>query len=201
MSAEIEPGSVFGRLTVESEAPRRQNHRMWNCRCACGVSKEFYANNLKKGNTLGCKECANSDRRGVALTHGMSDTPMYNAYRTMVNRCTDPKHIQYADYGGRGITICERWRESFENFLADMGERPDGMSVERKENDLGYSPSNCVWATKKEQMRNKRTTVFLTVGGVTKPLQTWAEDTGHNPRKLAKRLRMGWEHKRIVEQA
>jgi hypothetical protein len=173
---------------------------MWNCLCTCGETKEYYANNLKKGNTLGCKQCSNDDRRGVALTHGMANTPIYNLYRAMVNRCTNPKYAKYKDYGGRGITVCDRWAESFENFFADMGERPEGLSLERSNNSLGYGPENCVWATKVEQMRNKRDTIMLTVDGITKPLRTWADETGHHPKKLVKRLRMGWDHKRILEQ-
>lgn len=89
-------------------------------------------------------------------THGRSNTPEYHAWHDMIRHCYNPKNSGYKDYGGRGITVCERWRHSFENFFTDMGSRPVGMSIDRENNDLGYSPDNCRWATAKQQMRNQR---------------------------------------------
>ena len=95
----------------------------------------------------------------------------------MVHRCTEPTYVKYKDYGARGITVCSEWLD-FENFLADMGERPDGHSLERRDNNLGYSKANCCWATKKEQARNTRNTVLLTWQGRTQSMSAWAEELG-----------------------
>lgn len=121
-------------------------------------------------------------------THGMAHTTEYNIWISMRDRCCNCKDEHFPDYGGRGIRVCERWRK-FENFYADMGPRPStGHSIERKDNDGNYEPSNCVWATKKEQARNKRTTVRITFDGQTRPLAEWAEFLGLNYDLLRQRI-------------
>jgi hypothetical protein len=106
----------------------------------------------------------------------------------MKQRCYNPNNAQYHDYGGRGITMCAKWL-SFENFLADMGERPDGTSIERKDNNIGYYPDNCRWATKSERQRNRRTNVRLTLGNTTMILVDWAAKLDITPHALIGRLR------------
>lgn len=96
--------------------------------------------------------------RAKKITHGMYGTPTYRSWRAMLARCSDSKHRQFKDYGGRGIQVCEAWRGSFETFFADMGERPDGRTLDRINNDDNYEPGNCRWATRTEQNRNKRST-------------------------------------------
>jgi hypothetical protein len=123
----------------------------------------------------------------------MSRTSTYEIWAGMIARChrvNDSEH--YARYGARGITVCDRWRYSFENFLADMGVRPDGLSIERVDNDKGYSPENCVWATKVEQQRNRRSCRDISVNGVTKKVHKWAEETGMTSKQIGDRLRAGW---------
>lgn len=120
----------------------------------------------------------------------MSRTPIHNLWSGMVQRCTDPNHPHYADYGGRGITVCEEWK-TFENFYADMGERPEGMWLEREDNDKGYSKSNCKWATPLEQGQNKRNNVKLTYNGKTQTLAAWSRETGLKYRTIHARLNAG----------
>jgi hypothetical protein len=173
--------------------------------CNCGNISTYYGNNLKKGNSKGCRACSNELRKhlkkgeGGEVTHGMSKHPMYNAYRTMIARCTKQSHIQYHDYGGRGITVCDRWLESFENFFEDMRERPEGMSLDRVDNEKGYSKDNCRWADGRTQARNKSNTLYLEYKGEKLPLATFAERQGMNYNKLAKRIKLGWSIEKALE--
>jgi hypothetical protein len=116
----------------------------------------------------------------------------------MKNRCYDPNFIQFHDYGGRGITICEQWRGDFNQFLRDMGECPAGHSLERVNRDGDYEPGNCKWATAVEQGRNKRNNRFLTFNGVTKAASAWAEEYGLNPRLVYSRLAKGWPVEKVL---
>jgi len=109
----------------------------------------------------------------------------------MRDRCRRPGNKNYADYGGRGIRVCERW-EQFEAFFADMGEAPAGLSLERRDNDGNYSPDNCVWASRKVQARNQRRTVRISHNGRTMALGDWADEVGLTPLTIWKRLKRGW---------
>jgi len=125
--------------------------------------------------------------------HGKVGTPEYNSWRGMIERCENKNHEQYADYGGRGVTVCKKWRESFPTFLKDMGKRPPESSIERRENDKPYSPKNCFWATRKQQARNKRNNYLITAFGRTQTLAAWAEETGIKAHTLRTRIkRDGW---------
>lgn len=128
----------------------------------------------------------------VYLSHGMSSTSTYRIWQAMFQRCTNPNHESYHLYGGRGIKVCKRWHR-FENFLADMGERPAGMSIERENNSKGYGPRNCRWATPREQSLNRRDTRNLTFQGETMCLTDWAARVGLSPQRLRGRLKAGWE--------
>lgn len=144
-------GMRFGRLTVIAAAGIKSRQRQWRCVCDCGGTKVVAGSSLKSGCTKSCG-CLNSETARKARTsHGMFGAPEYNSWAAMIQRCTNEKEKRFADYGGRGIKVCARWLESFENFYADMGERPEGMTLDRKENDGNYEPSNCRWATKLEQ--------------------------------------------------
>ncbi len=123
--------------------------------------------------------------------HGMTGTPTYNSWAGMRQRCLEPSHAAYGKYGGRGIKLDPRWLD-FNNFLADMGERPSGMSIERIDNDGDYTPSNCKWATLEEQNWNKRSTRMLEYKGETKPLFIWAREFGQKFDLVRLRLDWGW---------
>jgi hypothetical protein len=125
-------------------------------------------------------------------------SPEYTAWANMLRRCNNPQHPQFKNYGGRGVEVHPRWRE-FDNFLADMGPRPAGMSLERKENDRGYEPGNCVWATQRQQMNNTRITTIVELNGVSKPLSMWCDELKMNKSTVRKRVaRDGWSWERAL---
>jgi hypothetical protein len=130
-------------------------------------------------------------RKVRATTHGMCATSEYMIWVAMRQRCANPNNKAYPNYGGRGIQVCERWMR-FENFLADMGPRPPGLSIERIANDLGYCKSNCKWGTRREQNNNSRNNHHLTFNGRTQSIHAWSREVSLNVRTIHSRLRLGW---------
>lgn len=157
-------GQRFGRLVVVARAGSRGDRAAWACRCDCGSETSVTGVNLRSGSTHSCG-CLNRQRASERMTarltrhgHAPAGKPSgtYNSWTTMRARCTRPSITHFKDYGGRGITVCDRWLNSFDNFLADMGERPPGLTLERNDNDGNYELSNCRWATRSEQQLNRR---------------------------------------------
>lgn len=189
-------GQRFGRLVVIGQAGRnRHGQMMWLCRCDCGKEVVVAGCNLRSGNTQSCG-CLNRERVAAAQTaHGHArGGKMSRAYRCwdhIIQRCANPRHKYYANYGGRGIEVCERWRE-FKNFLEDMGEPPAEAQIDRIDNDGNYEPGNCRWATRGENQRNKRNNRRVTFRGKTQCLKAWSEELGIAANAIRKRLRRGW---------
>lgn len=158
-------GSRYQRLTVLARAGTRHQCALWECMCDCGNVTFVTTNNLRKPSGTKSCGCALIDHLiRTNRTHGMSGTPTHVSWRKMLERCNDAKNNEFARYGGRGIAVCERWL-TFENFFADMGERPQGKTVDRKDNNQGYTPENCVWSDSFEQQRNTRKAVIVEFHG------------------------------------
>lgn len=192
-------GRKFGLLTVENFSHIKNKNAWWNCLCECGNRVKLRGNSLKIGNTKSCGCATNRLKSEGHTTHGHNTkiSPEYRSWNKMKDRCGNPKSTCFKDYGGRGITFCERWT-NFVWFLEDMGSRPDGTTLERIDNDKPYCKENCRWATRKDQQHNKRNTVFVTYMGTQYGLHELTEKFGFPPGVLYKRIhRMGW----TVEQA
>jgi hypothetical protein len=194
-------GERFGRLVVlaEDDSVPSKNVR-WRCLCDCGEEHSARGDALKRGHVLSCgclgptSEVRLRALRAAISTHGMSRTPTYTTWQAMLERCHNPKNPKYYMYGALGVKVCERWL-SFENFLADMGVRPDGHTLDRHPDPHGdYEPGNCRWATPGEQQRNRRAGLHLiSFNGKTQCLTDWARETGIPREVLYVRInRNGW---------
>jgi hypothetical protein len=187
----------FGRLTIiAEEGTDKWRRRLVKCLCDCGKDTIVRFYSLKSGNTRSCGCLFKEINFGItAITHGATKdrkvTRAYQAWKAMKVRCQNTKSKYFKNYGGRGITICERW-QSFTNFLADMGECPAGLSLERSNNNGNYEPGNCKWTTMEEQNRNRRSNVFITFEGRTQCMSDWANEFHLRPGALRYRLSRGW---------
>lgn len=174
-------GSRFSRLVVISgsqKVGKRFGYRL--CRCDCGKELVVYTTDLRIGHTKSCG-CLSRDRTTERnLTHGMGKTRANRIWRAMKSRCSNPRVTNWKYYGGRGVTVCERW-QSFENFVADMGQPEPGMTLDRIDNAVGYSPENCRWVTHATQMANTRRNRMITWRGRTQHMSAWAREIGCEP--------------------
>lgn len=173
-------GIKYGRLTVISFSKIENASTMWNCKCDCGNIVTVAGLSLSSGNgkSCGCLQKELVSKR--CKTHGESKTSKeYRTWGGIKTRCYNKKRNKYKNYGGRGIRVCDRWLESFENFLSDMGRAPSPIhSIERKNNDWDYHPDNCIWAVPKIQGNNTTRNVFINIDGITKTASQWSVEMG-----------------------
>lgn len=191
-------GFRFGKWTVIEKAaspPGNEAKAFWLCRCDCGTEAVRRGVQLryaeKRGVRQSCQSCGAIDSQ---TKHGLSKTPEYKVWAAMLDRCKNPEHHAFARYGGRGITVCDRWKDSFENFLSDMGKRQSSAeSLDRIDNNGPYDPENCRWTDSKTQNRNTSRVVDLTLKGRTQSIAGWAEELGISHAVIWHRLnKLGW---------
>lgn len=197
----IEAGKGYGRWTWHGEPPERRpgGHYYYPLTCECGIKKLVAVVNVAKGKSTSCG-CFNVEALHTRSTHGKRGDPIYPVWNMMVQRCHNPAYKRYADYGGRGIRVCARWRK-FEGFYEDMGDPPfKGALLERKNNDKNYTKSNCVWATREAQNRNKRNTVMVEYRGKIYKLCDLTDSLGLNYFKVYQRMHTyKWSVERAIE--
>lgn len=187
-------GKRFGRLivisyfgSVATNSHGRKASR-WRCVCDCGEEMIVRGNSLATGKTRSCGCLQRENVLIINIKHGYTGSSIYRSWQHMKARCLNPKDDDFKHYGGRGIKVCSRWIDSFEAFLEDMGEKPKGLTIERIDNNKGYSPENCKWATQKEQTRNTRRNRMICYKGITMCLADWADWSGIGRATLAYRL-------------
>lgn len=191
-------GSIFGKLTVLALARRQKGKAIWLCQCACGSTTEVDGYNLSSGHTVSCG-CQKLIAPPGAVIHGKSKDRVHGIWRKMLARCENPNSKGFQQYGGRGIKVCERWH-TFTNFYEDMGDPPDGLSIDRfPNNDGDYEKDNCRWANDIEQARNKSNNHLITKDGVTLPLIAWAEKLGIKEKTLHERVRQKYPEDKLLD--
>ena len=179
-------GKTYGRLTVLGEDPKRNknNHILYNCKCSCGKSKKILGSSIRSGAS---KSCGCLQKESITK-HGMDRTPEYKAYQSMHQRCYNKKSKQYKGWGGRGIDVCSEWHD-FNKFYEDMGDRPEKHTLERLDNEKGYGPDNCIWATPKEQALNRRNSIKVMHHGKEITVKEFASSIGLTESGARKRLK------------
>ena len=176
-------GNKYGRLTIASVIPRTAKGQQLRvaCQCECGQVIETRYNALTTGNTRSCG-CLYLETRGIgtmkhgAARKGAARMPEYRIWQMMIDRCENRDSRVFKDYGGRGIGVCDRWKNSFSDFLSDVGPRPIGATLEREDNEGNYDPRNVIWDTRAAQSRNTRRTIRITIGGRTQCMKDWCEE-------------------------
>lgn len=189
----ITPGTKFGKLSIVCEIEAAEcGDRQFQCLCECGNTLPARLEKLRSGNRTSC----GCGRR----VHNDADSSEYSTWRMMIQRCSNPKAEGWENYGGRGITVCERWRNSYVEFLADMGRKPTPEhSIDRQDNSGNYEKSNCHWATKLEQDKNRRTTVQVMYNGELRYVMDVCEEVGISRRTYDYRVKQGWPECRLFD--
>lgn len=196
-------GKKLGRLFVIETASSDRNGIKWLCKCDCGNYTIALSRSLAKGTTTSCGCYGKEQRAKASKKHGHSGrsnadtTPTYKTWSSMKRRCKDKNHCNHASYYDKGIKVCERW-EDFTNFLEDMGERPEGKTLDRIDGDKGYYKENCKWSTPKEQANNMNRNHFLEFNGEKLTISQWADKIGVKYVTLNTRIHRGWSVERAL---
>jgi hypothetical protein len=195
-------GKKFARLAVISEAATRKEMRYVRCRCDCGKEIEAALSFLRRGLVKSCGCFRADNTRAMFKTHGAatnkSPSKEYRTWTEIKTRCLNPRSASYKRYGGRGISVCQRWIDSFEAFLSDMGAAPPGTSIDRIDNNKNYEPGNCRWADVFTQAGNKRTTIKVPYKGGKIGLAEWCRINNQPYGRIAIRLRLGMPMKKAL---
>jgi len=192
-------GRRFGRLVVLGKEGYRNKNLCYLCRCDCGEEKIINGYSLLKGDTRSCGCLHIETNKKLSITHGATDTKEYIVWESMRARCRNQNRQDFKNYGGRGIKVCDRWLNSFEDFIEDMGFCPEGLTIERIDNDGNYSPENCRWGTRKEQALNRRSNRVLVYRGISKTVSEWAEMLNVERGAIVHRLGRGWSIEDALE--
>ena len=194
-------GVVVNGITILAKMASMNGKVVWQCRCPCGTEFQAAGTYLRSGKAHGCNQCSKKRVIRAITKHGAIGTREYVTYSAMKSCCYNPKDKRYDRYGGRGITICSRWMESFNNFLSDMGQKPSKEhSIERLEVDKGYEPGNCIWATLSEQANNRSNNTRIEINSVTKNLTQWSRETGVCRTVILRRMKRGLSGEALVAQ-
>ena len=189
-------GRSFGRLTAIEDLGVIEGYRAYRCSCSCGEETIVAAYRLL--HEKGPRSCGCLQREAVTK-HGMEGTRVYNIWQMMKGRCYDVNDQCYDAYGGRGITVCDSWKNDFAAFYADMGDPPsDQHSIDRRDNNGNYEPENCRWATPREQANNRRSNIMLTLDRTTRTAEEWSAIVGINAATIRQRKKRGWSDKDIL---
>jgi len=187
-------GKTVGLWTVMSRGTNRRHQAYWLCQCTCGAEREILGSSLRMGDSLSCG-CRN--RR--AIHNKRARQREYRVWEQMKSRCLNPRHKRYSRYGGRGISICDRWRLSFAAFMTDMGPCPPGRSIDRIDNDGNYAPHNCAWVTPRTQTLNRSIVRWVVVNGRRMCLAEWCREFHVSPKTAYKAMASGLSAQAAVE--
>lgn len=194
MRAKNMQGKQYGELTAIRPigAVSKSRNIKWEFLCSCGRPCEIDGYAVRSGKVTTCQACAAKRTAAASIKHGMTKTVEFSTWTDIQTRCHNPNSSSYHNYGGRGIVVCSRWRESFQNFLDDMGLRPSNKhSIDRINVNGNYEPENCRWATRTEQARNRRNNRMITIDGETKTMQEWANQAGISASTIYLRSKAG----------
>lgn len=188
----------FGMMTVINRAENRNGRPYWLCKCDCGNEKIVKGDNLKSGNVKSCG-CLVIETNKTRKTHGLVKHRLYNIRKGMMGRCYNPNLSYYKNYGGRGITVCEEWRNDFQAFFdwAMSNGYSDNLTIDRIDVNGNYEPSNCRWITMKEQLGNKRTSRYIKYKGEEHTIAEWSRITGLRRDTIRARIERGWNEEKI----